>query len=80
VRFGIYFKQMIGVILSSTLALGMLAGIVLLICRQIRRSLVGIRTAAIDGPGFRRFVTAVIPDITFVIKTAPRLKHKLFFS
>ncbi|RLA23312.1 MAG: hypothetical protein DRQ63_11810 [Gammaproteobacteria bacterium] len=74
-RFGIYFKQMIGVILSSTLALGMLAGLVLLIFGDFTMNLEGdIEVGRFDGlwlvfglPLLTALVFVVLSPLSFLI-------------
>lgn len=65
--FGIYFKRMLGVILSSTLALGLLAGIGLLVFGDFTMNLEGdIEIGRFDGL-WLVFGLPILSALAFVI-------------
>ena len=65
--FGIYFKRMFGVILSSTLALGLLAGIVLLVFGDFTMNMEGdIEIGRFDGL-WLVFGLPILSALVFVI-------------
>ncbi len=82
--FGIYFKRMLGVILSSTLALGLLAGIVLLVFGDFTMNLEGdIEIGRFDGlwlvfglPILSALVFVILSPLSFLIsRLISRQRH-----
>jgi hypothetical protein len=83
VSFGIYFKRMLGVILSSTLALGLLAGIVLLVFGDFTMNLEGdIEIGRFDGlwlvfglPILSALVFVILSPLSFLLSRLISRQH-----
>lgn len=81
--FGIYFKRMLGVILSSTLALGLLAGIVLLVFGDFTMNLEGdIEIGRFDGlwlvfglPILSALVFVILSPLSFLLSRLISRQH-----
>ena len=84
VRFSMYFKQMIGIIISSTLALGFIAGILLVVLGDFTINLEGdIEFGRFDGlwlivglPLLSALVFVCLSPLSFLISRMFSRQHR----